>query len=202
MKPITMTLLTLAGAVCMETSAQQAMCVFRSPDRDVFSLFPEATNYTSVFGKIDRSNRKALEKKLGHRIGINDIGIHTLYVILKKDAPIGFIHARGEWGTYGNIEIIWAFNLDGSIRDYRIQRSREKGTALIQESGFREQFAGLKLGDPITNGEKAMNTELLQPIAQHIKISSIMAYSAKKTLILNKYVFGNAITERQELASK
>jgi len=114
------------------SQVQAAICVLRNPDRDVFVLFPEATNYKAFYADLDNSNRKIIEGKLGQPLDINDVGTHTFYVILKNAVPVGFIHARAEWGKYGNVEVIWAFNLDGTIKDYMIQRSREMGTKEIK----------------------------------------------------------------------
>lgn len=178
-----------------------AICAFRNPDRDVYRLFPDATNYRSVFTELDENNRGIIEKALGQYIILSDIGTHTFYVILKGERPIGFIHPHAELGTYGNVEIIWAYNLDGSIKDYIIQRSREKRTRELESKDFRNQFKGKRLGDIFTLGKsKNINPEFIKPVEGAEKESSIIAYGAKKVLILNKYLFQETIEKAREEA--
>lgn len=175
-------------------SVQAAICAFRDPDRDVYRLFPEATGYKSIFTEIDGKNRLVIEEALGQPLDINDIGIHTLYIVLKDTMPIGFIHAHGTLGRYGNVEVIWAFNLNGSIKDYIIQRSREKKTKELESEEFRKQFRGKKLGDPFMLGNsKEINIQFIQPPEGAEKESSIIAYGAKTVLILGKYLFQEEI---------
>ena len=191
----TTAILLFAGLLIATSGLQAAICALRNPDRDVYVLFPEATNYKAFYRDLDKGKRKIIEDKLGQYLDINDVGTHTFYVILKNTVPIGFIHARAEWGTYGNVEVIWAFNLDGTIKDYMIQRSREKGTGEIKKKEFRTQFNGKKLGDVfVIPGSRKINSNLVKPIEGYKKISSLIAYSAYKTLLLNYVIFKEIIS--------
>ena len=193
---ITRTILFLVGMCIMTTHLQAAICAFRNPDRDVYILFPEATNYKAHYRNLDKSKRKIMEDKLGQTLDINDVGTHTFYVILKDTVPIGFIHARAEWGAYGNLEVIWALNLDGTIKDFMVQRSREKGTKEIQGEAFREQFKNKGLGDKLVlPNTKKINIQVIKPVEGYQKTSSLIAYSAYKTLMFNQVLFGAVIKD-------
>ncbi|MCH8330900.1 MAG: hypothetical protein IH946_05900 [Bacteroidetes bacterium] len=186
-------LITLASAFLIIFStiniSQAAICSLRNPDRDIYQLFPGATGYEIVYGNIVNNSDicNKLEEELGKQLSLNDIGTHTFYVIMNESTPIGFIHARAEWAKYGNVEIIWAFNLDGSIKDYKIQRSREKGTLKVMEPAYRKQFIGKKKGDSFD----------VEPIQDCEVISSAILISAKKTLLVNSYVFYASIQKAQ-----
>ena len=195
--------LLFAVLLIIGSQVQAAICAFRNPDRDVFILFPEATNYKATYRDLDKSSRKSIEGKLGQPLDLNDVGTHTFYVILKDTVPVGFIHARAEWGTYGNVEVVWAFNLDGTIKDYMIQRSRETGTKEIKKEEFRSQFSGKKRGDSFTiPNTKKINVNFIKPVEGFQKMSSLIAYSASKTLLLNYVIFREIMLDMQSLSKK
>ena len=88
--------------------------------------------------------------------------------------------------------------MDGTIRDYKIQRSRERGTKEIKKDEFRSQFTQKKVGDAfVLPSSKNINVQFITPIMGYQKTSSIIAYSAHKTLYLNYVVFGEIIREAQ-----
>lgn len=178
---------------------EAALCALRNPDRDLKVLFPEATGYKSVPKDIDREAEAKIEEELGHQLDFSDIGIHTIYIALKGTKPIGLLHPHAERGTYGTIEIIWAFTIEGKIKDFLIQRSREKNTKDLISDEFRGQFIGKTEGFPFTIGDnKEINTEFLNPAKGPLKGSSVVAYAAKKVLLYNKYIFHREIREAYE----
>ena len=95
--------------------------------------------------RINLKNAKTIDLKITNcycGIHLNDLGQHTLYLVLKNKVPIGFVHARTELGQMGAIELIWAMDLDLSIVDFRVQRSRERRTDVIKSPGFRQKIVG------------------------------------------------------------
>ena len=184
-------------------TAIAAICALRVPDRDVYRLFPQATGYKSVVAELDKKGREEIEELLGQSLELNDIGIFTFYIILKEDLPIGFIHPHAERGTYGNVEIIWAFNLDGSIKDYLIQRSRERETRELKSEEFRSRFRRKRLGDPFTiTNSRDINPDFIRPINGRKRPSSIIAYGAKKILTIDNFLFGEVMKAAREKALK
>ena len=83
-----------------------------------------------------------------------------------------------------------AFALEGTILDYRIQRSRERGTAAIVTERFREQFTGKTMTDPFTVGSsKDINHGAFGFVPDGAEsVASAIAYSAKKNLAIMKYL--------------
>ena len=134
--------------------------------------------------------QKQIEKFLGQRLDYDEGGEHTFYLVLKDEDVIGVIRPHAERGKHGIVEMVWAFTLDGRIKDFKIQRSRERGTALIKAEGFRGQFRGRTLKTAFTEKKsRKINTALFTPPKNAEKVSSLIAYSAKKNLFLYKLFF-------------
>lgn len=181
--------LALIFIIFLTVDSFSAVCVFRFPDRDVYKLFPKATNYKSVITKIDKVTKQKIEDFLGQPLDADETEL-TFYEIYKGKELIGMIHPHAERGEYGTIEVVWAFTLEGKIIDFVIQRDREKKGKELNGPTFRKQFSGKSLKDPFTNGSsKEINTKLLTPVKEADKGSSAIAYGAKKTLTFYKYLF-------------
>ena len=181
--------LALIFIIFFTVDSFSAVCVFRFPDRDVYKLFPKATNYKSVITKIDKVTKQKIEDFLGQPLDADETEL-TFYEIYKGKELIGMIHPHAERGEYGTIEVVWAFTLEGKIIDFVIQRDREKKGKELNGPTFRKQFSGKSLKDPFTNGSsKEINTKLLTPVKEADKGSSAIAYGAKKTLTFYKYLF-------------
>ena len=185
----TISVLVLALAIYFPLSSFAAVCVFRFPDRDVYKLYPKATNYKSVLKKIDGEAKKKCEDLLGRPLDSDETEL-TFYEIYKGKELIGMIHPHAERGEYGTIEVVWAFTLEGKIIDFTIQRDREKKGKELNAQEFRKQFGGKDLNSPfVLENTKEINTKLLKPVEEADKGSSAIAYGAKKTLTFYKYLF-------------
>jgi hypothetical protein len=182
-------LFSLALFFALLENSEAALCAFRNPDRDVYILFPEATGYRSIMKALDSEEQKKIEEFLGQPLDYDESGEHTFYLILKGEEIIGIIHPHAERGRYGIVEMIWAITLDGKIIDFTIQRSRERGTRKLRSEEFHKQFRGKSLNNTFTiPGTKEININLIKPVKEAIVASSIVAYSAQKILLLNKYL--------------
>ncbi len=173
-------------------SSKAAIYAFRNLDRYVYVLFPEATGYRSVIKMLDKKIQEKVEEYLGQKIDFDEVGEHTFYLILKDKDVIGMIRPHAERGKYGIVELIWAFTPDGKIKDYKVQRSRERSTDKIKREEFRRQFRDktLKVAFTETNSKK-INSTLFKVPEKSENVSSIVAYSAKKNLFLYKLFFQN-----------
>ena len=129
------------------TELEAANCALRSPDRQIYEMFPEATSYRTVEANVDAAVKPVIEKALMSEISFSDLGKHVVYLILEDSIPVGFVHARSEIGKYGSVELVWAMDLDLTIRDFRVQRSREKQTKVIKSADFRDHMVGKKLSE-------------------------------------------------------
>ncbi len=182
-------LIALVLAIYFPLSSFAAVCVFRFPDRDVYKLYPKASNYKSVIKKIDKDAKGKIEALLGQPLDPDETEL-TFYEIYKGKELVGMIHPHAERGEYGTIEVVWAFTLDGKIIDFTIQRDREKKGKELNGQEFRKQFGGKDLNSPfVLENTKEINTKLLKPVTDADKGSSAVAYGAKKTLAFYKYLF-------------
>lgn len=171
-------------------SSKAALCSFRNPERDVYILFPEATGYRSVMKKLDKKLKESVEKYLGQKLDFDEAGGHRFYLVLNGKDVIGMIRPHAERGKYGIVEMVWAFSLDGKIIDYKIQRSRERGTDKVKGEEFRKQFRGKSLKYQFTEVDsKKINSKLFKVPEKSVLVSSVIAYSAKKNLFLYKLFF-------------
>ncbi len=182
-------ILTLFLIIYFPLSAFAAVCVFRFPDRDVYKLYPRATNYKSVLKTIDKDAKGRIETFLGQPLDPDETEL-TFYEIYKGKELIGMIHPHAERGEYGTIEVVWAFTLEGKIIDFNIQRDREKKGKELNGPEFRKQFAGKDVDSPfVAEKTKQINSKLIKPVDGADQGSSAIAYGAKKTLAFYKYLF-------------
>ncbi len=181
--------LALAGP---PSPAHGALCILRNPDRQIFELFPTATGYRSRIVNVNRNpeGMARLVEFLGQKLDFDERGEHTFYEVLDGKQVIGIVRPHSERGRYGAVEVVWAFALEGAILDYRIQRSRERGTAAIVTERFREQFTGKTMTDPFTVGSsKDINHGAFGFVPDGAEsVASAIAYSAKKNLAIMKYL--------------
>jgi Na+-translocating ferredoxin:NAD+ oxidoreductase RnfG subunit len=185
----TILILALILAICFPISSFAAVCVFRFPDRDVYKLYPKATNYKSVLKKVDKTAKVKIEALLGQSLEADETEL-TFYEIYKSKDLIGMIHPHAERGEYGTIEVVWAFAPDGKIIDFTIQRDREKKGKELNSPAFRKQFTGKDINFPFTiEKTREINSKLIKPVDGAEKGSSAIAYGAKKTLAFYKFLF-------------
>ena len=180
--------LLLAGLL---PPAHGALCILRNPDREIFGLFPTATGYRTHIVNVNRNPERLarLVEFLGQKLDYDERGEHTFYEVLDGTQLIGIVRPHSERGRYGAVEMVWAFTLEGTILDYRIQRSRERGTAAIMSERFRRQFTGKTMTDPLTVGSsKDIHRGTFGFVPDGAEgLASAIAYSAKKNLAIMEY---------------
>jgi len=182
--------LALIFIIFLTVDSYSAVCVFRFPDRDVYKLFPKATNYKSVIKKIDKNAKQKIEDFLGQPLDADETEL-IFYEIYKGKELIGMVHPHAERGEYGTIEVVWAFTLDGKIIDFVIQRQREKKGDELASKEFRKQFFAKDINSPFVKDKtKEINTNLIKPVKDGEKGSTAIAYGAKKTLTFYKFLLG------------
>lgn len=176
--------------------ARAANCALRSPDRQIYDLFPNATNYRTIEASVDQKMIQVLEKILGSPIALSDMGKHAIYVALEDDVPVGLVHARSEVGKSGSVELIWAMDLDLTILDFRVQRSREKETKTIKSDSFRARMIGNDLQDfrrYLIDDNSAVDVAALGIPVKAGKIAHTAVLCGLKTRIITQAAFGDAI---------
>ena len=174
----------------------QANCSLRNPDRQIYEIFPEATSYRTVVAQIDARKKQDIESIVGSGLDRTDLGKHTAYLVLRDAVPLGFVHARTEVGARGSIELVWAMDLDLAIRDFRVQRSRERNTDAIKAQSFQARLIGRDLGDIkalLSEGNHDVNLAALGAPAGAASITRTVVLCALKTRVITDVAFGDSI---------
>ncbi len=191
-------LLTVAaGVLATAGMAGAANCALRNPDRQIFQIFPDATNHRTVVARVDDDMKRRIDQLLGSPLTRTDLGKHTLYVVLKRDIPIGFVHARTESGRRGSVELVWALDLDLTIRDFRVQRSREQHTDLVETDAFRETMTGRDLAGLrtlLTVGNDDVDLSTLGVPQNARSIAHCVVLCGIKTRIITELAFRETLT--------
>ena len=145
----------------------------------------------------ERLIRPEIEAKVGDPITFNEMGRHTLYVVLNRRKPIGFIHARSEIGSRGTVELVWALDLDLVVKDFRVQRSRERHTGAVKSSGFRELLIGkgiLELREHLLNSNGAASFRARGIPVQAAGLVHTVIHSGVKTLVITAVAFRKTLS--------
>lgn len=187
-------------ASAVET-AEAANCALRNPDRQIYEIFPTATNYRSVVSQVGIQLRPTIEKCLGGKLAFGDLGKHTVYIVFRDSVPLGFIHARSELGVHGSVELVWAMDLDMRIKDFRVQRSREKHTDTLRTEAFRRHLVGMnaqQLQSLMSDAKEVGAAAIAVPTeAQSIALLAVL--SGSKTLIITNLAFRKATVQSRLL---
>ncbi len=166
----------------------EAFCALRDPQKSIYDLFPEATNYRSIVRVIDESTKQEVEARLPPQtLHFSELGRHTLYVALAGDKALGFIHVRSEASRWGLVEIAWALDLELRIIDFRFQRCRSTKKRLLQTENFRNQIRGKRFAELLAllkPGTDEIDTDKLSvPIGAEELAQVLVRCGLKTTLV-------------------
>jgi hypothetical protein len=181
----------------------QANCALRNPDRQIYAIFPDATSYRTIEAEVNDENRRELEREIGSALATTDLGTHSAYIVLNGKVPIGFVHARSEIGSRGSVELVWAMDVDLTIIEFRVQRSREPKTKTIESDQFRSGIVGSNLADLralMSNGNDEVDLASLGIPADSSAIAHTAVLCALKTRVITEYCFWKSVASAQILA--
>lgn len=118
------------------------MCPWRSPQSDMRTFFPGASDYRQRLLVLS-DLRSEVVKKLGPKSPIDANSIYC-YQIVKRRAVVGSIVAQRTPGEYGAVEYVAAFDSKGRIAGVKIQRLREPaaGAKAIKSPTWLRAFRG------------------------------------------------------------
>jgi hypothetical protein len=190
-------------AVCTVASGQ-ANCALRNPDRQIYELFPEATSYRTVCAPVNDTIRPALEARLGSPLARTDTGVHTAYLVLNEGVPLGIVHARTENGRRGSVELVWAMDLDLTLKDFRVQRSRERQTDAIRSPAFRRNLLGRDsrgLRELMTQNNDDVNLSALDMPPDVRSLTHTVVLCALKTILITELAFRDSLGPGRMLGS-
>ncbi len=136
----------LAAALVMPAAAlAEAFCALRDPTGAIADMYPDADSHQSIVRTIGPEVRDGIAQRLPFTLHFNELGKHTLYVVMRENRPLGFIHARTEPSRWGLVELVWSLSPDMRVRDFRFQRCRAPSCTTLKDNAFVEQIAGRNL---------------------------------------------------------
>ncbi len=196
-------LILLLGAAASPVFAQ-AYCSLRDPVISIDRLFPEADNYRSVVRVVDRAVRQQVSRELPpNTLHFGELGRHTLYIALKDNIPLGFVHSRSEQSRWGLIEVAWALDLSLRIKDFHLQRCRNAACNDLQALQFRRHFfkkSYAQLRDMLAPDNRSVDDSQL-PLPEKSKaLAGAILVCGIKTALITQYVWGKEVAEAQMLA--
>ena len=175
-----------------------AYCALRDPVFAMQAFYPDFSSFRSFPGVVGPELYDELNEHLPYETHFNEFGKHTLYVAYDGDQALGIVHARTEKGDWGLDELVWSFNVDMTVQDFRFQRSRSKWKAeiespefkaLLQGKGFHELKALLSMDGMNFVDGSARLTKGAEGLA------AIAVRSALKTMIVTEYVWGQELKD-------
>ena len=172
-----------------------AFCDLRDPTHQIYELFPQANSYRSLVETVDSNVKEDVGAQLPFTLHNRELGKHTLYVALQDGQPLGLVHVRSEASDWGLIEIVWSFDLELRVKDFRFQRCREAGCQALQADQFKQHLRGKNLEELRAElGEQADSGTALPDIApDNQNLARAVIRSALKTLLVTQLVWGDQV---------
>lgn len=194
--------LTAATTLMLAASTAHsiAFCDLRDPTRQIYDLYPEATAYRSLVDEIDDEVKQDVSDFLPFDLHARELGMHTLYVALADEQPLGLVHVRSEASRWGLIEIVWSLGLDLKVQDFRFQRCRDSGCRTLSEGNFNALLEGKTLAELKSEfgpEDDRRHTELENAVGSHADLANAVIRSAMKTLLITDLVWGQEIAAAQ-----
>lgn len=188
--------LVFAAALFVGNGVEASNCALRNPQRQIYELFPEATNYRTVSGNVDIAAKRRIEAQIGRELEFSDLGKSTVCIVLKENVPIGFVHARAEVGVRGTTELVWALDLNMRVLQTRVQRSRERHADVLRSEAFSRLLVGrdwLSLRDLLDTETLALEADSLELPEHSHALAAVAVYSGVKTTVILECGFANIV---------
>jgi hypothetical protein len=191
---------TLLLAICLVlpvSSWAEAYCALRDPVGAITAMYPDADSHRSIVRTIGPDVRDDIAGRLPFTLHFNELGKHTLYVVLRADQPLGFVHARSEPGRWGLVELVWSLTPDMRIHDFRFQRCRAPSCANLKDPAFFSQIAGrdlpglLELLEPDGN---AFRPGVIKVPEGAEELALAMVRSAAKTIAVTQSAWPDSVS--------
>jgi hypothetical protein len=174
-------------------SYADAFCSLRDPVAQINQLFPEKTNHLSIVREINNQTRRQVQNELPQNdLHFGELGKHTLYVALKGQQTLGYVHVRSEQSSWGLIEIVWAIDTNMRIVDFTFQRCRSPQKKIIEDINYRQAFIGrnfTELKDYLAGDGISANNTLLKKALNGAELTHVILRCALKTLLLTEHVW-------------
>lgn len=185
------------SSITTSTAMGQAFCSLRDPVRQIQSIYPKASFETSV-KVVDSEARVAVSRNLPLELHFNELGQHTLYNVLVNRSTVGLVHVRPEKYRYGIMEVLWAFDSDLRIHDFRMQRCRSANANVIDRKAFRDQvigrgFEGIR--DLLVEDCSRLKPGKINIGQSEQALAAAVLRCALKTLVVTRVVWKNRVEQ-------
>ena len=167
-----------------------AYCALRDPVNTIYALFPDADGYRSSVKTVGREARETVLRELPFTMHFNELGRHTLYIVRKDGATIGYVHARSEMGEWGLTEYAWGLTPDLTIKGVKVQRSRDP-----QLRGAASQALGASIAGRSLQDLKHLHTQTREDAQLRALLRSAM-----KTIVITQYVWQDELLPADPLS--
>jgi hypothetical protein len=169
------------------TPALASLCVWRSPDADIASIYGSGS-YKTIFEDIDGVRRVRIEKTLGFALDADETQF-KFFPVFKGGKPVGTVMTHASKGQFGAIEVVVAVVDTGAgatVKLVRIQRDREKAKAALRGAEFLNQFRGMD-----SHGDFTFGPDGLKPARPDaVKSSQSVALAVRKLLVIYDDFYG------------
>lgn len=189
--------------LCLHTSVSiaQAYCSLRDPVSSIRELFPEADNFRSVVRVVDQSVREKVSRELPpNTLHFGELGRHTLYVALKNNIPLGYVHSRSEQSQWGLIEVAWALDLSLNIIDFHLQRCRSTYCKTLETGDFRKTLqhrSYTELKQLLAQDNFSIDTSQVNLPAKSESLASAILRCGIKTALITEFVWEKELVKAQ-----
>ena len=181
-------------------------CDLNDPDRDVARLFPGSTGFKTHYVSIDQKGGAPLLQRVETRLGDRFRGIYetidvpyTIYEIFSNKKRVGYIHGVNEKGQFGGIQVFLAFDLEGRITAFYIQKMTSQYAAKLRDGSFGKQFIGLTLKDfeqyyDIATGKATGKVEAIKNPAPQAEgdFRAALRATKKNLVLMDEFIFSQS----------
>lgn len=177
-------------------------CELNDPVRDVPRLFPESTNYKTLYVSFTRNGGPALLRRVQSQLGTPYLGLYapidvpySVYEIYRGDRKIGYIHGVNQKGQFGGIQVFVSLDLKGTIKTFYLQRISGQQAARFRSSRFGENFIGLSLKDfgtfdPITGKGTGRIAAIRNPVpGTETDFFGVLRGLKKNLILMDAFVY-------------
>jgi hypothetical protein len=177
-------------------------CDLNDPDRDVARLFPGSTGFKTQYVSIVQKGGDPLLQRVETRLGDKFRGIYetmdvpyTIYEIFSNKKRVGYIHGVNEKGQFGGIQVFLAFDLEGRITAFYIQKMTSQYAGKLRDGGFGKQFIGLTLKDfeqyDVATGKTTGKVEAIKNPAPQAEgdFRAALRATKKNLVLMDEFVF-------------
>ncbi len=178
-------LIVISFSLFVVSLLSAGVCIWRFPDKDIKTLFPQATGYKTEVITFIKAEQEKIEDQLGAKLD-DDETKFNFYRIYNETSKIGLVLTHSVKGQYGVIEVVIGLQskIDTLIKSpvyyvsgVLIQRDREVKSKDLKSDKFLGQFIGTTVKNKF---------DKIKPVGGAEKSSRAIAFSVKKLLIVQQ----------------